>query len=71
MHTDWRRFEDRDPSLWTTFNVVQENLIRGGLKGVGSTGRNMTTRAVASVHENVKLNKALWNLTQKMAELAH
>ena len=65
-----RRHEDRGESLWQTFNVVQENLIRGGIRGEGSTGKRMTTRAVASVTENVKLNRALWSLTSKMAELA-
>lgn len=65
-----RRYEDRGDSLWHTFNVTQENLIRGGLRGKGSTGKRMTTRAVASVTENVKLNRALWSLTSKMAELA-
>ena len=65
-----RRFEDRGDSLWLTYQKAQENLIRGGLRGEGSTGRRMTTRAVASVTENVKLNKALWVLTEKMAELA-
>lgn len=65
-----RRFDDRKTDLWTTFNVVQENLIRGGIRGQGSTGRRMSTRAVSSVTENVKLNRALWSLTEKMAELA-
>ena len=65
-----RRYEDRKDDLFTTFNVVQENLIRGGIRGEGSTGRRMTTRAVSSVSENVKLNRALWSLTSKMAELA-
>jgi len=26
-----RRQEDREPTLWNTFNIVQENLIRGGI----------------------------------------
>lgn len=65
-----RRMDDRGSNLWTTYNVVQENLIRGGLRGTGSTGKRMTTRSVASVTENVKLNKALWALTARMAELA-
>lgn len=64
-----RRFEDRGDSLWLTYQKTQENLIRGGLRGEGSTGRRMTTRAVASVTENVRLNRALWSLTSKMAEL--
>lgn len=29
----------------------------------------MTTRAVAGVTENIKLNKALWTLTQEMAAI--
>ena len=28
-----RRKQDREPDLWTTFNIVQENIIKGGLKG--------------------------------------
>ena len=59
--------------LWTTFNVVQENIIRGGLRGRkrGSNGRmrNMTTRPVKALDRNIKLNQALWVLTEKMAEL--
>jgi len=64
-----KRFDDRKSDLWTTFNVVQENLIRGGVRGRGTTGKRMTTRAVSSVSENVRLNKSLWSLTQRMAEL--
>jgi hypothetical protein len=59
--------------LWTTFNVVQENIIRGGLRGRkrSSNGRmrNMTTRPVKALDRNIKLNQALWVLTEKMAEL--
>lgn len=64
-----RRFEDRKPDLWTTFNRVQENLIRGGVPGVSATGRRMRTREVGGVTENVKLNKALWTLADQMAAL--
>lgn len=65
-----RRWDDRKTDLFTTYNRVQENMIRGGVRGVGSTGRRMSTRAVSSVTENVKVNKALWTLTERMAELA-
>ena len=64
-----RRVEDREDNLFVTFNKVQENLIRGGIRGEGSTGRRMTTRAVNSVTENVKLNRSLWMLTKAMAEM--
>lgn len=64
----WRH-QDTSNDLWTTFNRVQENLIKGGLSGRGSTGRRMTTRAVGGVNENVKLNRALWSLADGMADL--
>jgi hypothetical protein len=64
-----RREEDKRPSVWTVFNVVQENFMRGGLSGRGSTGRRLTTRAINSVGEEMRLNKALWLLTEKMAKL--
>ena len=70
---DERRYDDKGNDLWTTFNVVQENIMRGGLKGTttGSNGRTRrtTTRPVKALDRNIKLNQALWFLTEKMAEL--
>lgn len=64
-----RRYEDRKSDLWTTFNAVQENLVRGGVRGRTTTGRRMRTRAVGSVTEDTKLNKALWTLAEEMKRL--
>ena len=68
-----RRYDDQGNDLWTTFNVVQENIMRGGLKGTtrGSNGRirRTTTRPVKALDKNIRLNQALWMLTEKMAEL--
>lgn len=44
-----RRAEDQSADLWTTFNRVQEHLVRGGLRGKLRTGRNTTTRPVQAV----------------------
>ena len=63
------RYADMGADLWTTFNRVQENMMKGGLPGRSSTGRRTTTRAVGGVNENVKLNKALWTLADSMAAL--
>ena len=63
------RWQDNKADLWTTFNRVQENMLKGGLPGRSATGRRMTTRAVGGVTENVKLNKALWTLADTMAAL--
>lgn len=69
-----RRIADNAPDLWTTFNVIQENVIRGGLRAVQvdpetRQRRRVTTREVGGIDQDVKLNKALWTLTEKMAEL--
>jgi Domain of unknown function (DUF932) len=69
-----RRFDDRRmDDLWTTFNILQENIIKGGVRGhkFDEIGRHrrVTTRPVKALDRNVKLNQALWFLTEKMKEL--
>jgi hypothetical protein len=69
-----RRYEDRGKNdLWSTFNTVQENLIKGGIRGLRKDPsgilRSVTTRKIKSIDRDVKLNKALWNLTERMKEL--
>ena len=69
-----RRNEDRGDDVWTTYNRLQENIISGGIKGIkiGDNGRRrrVKTRPVKALDKNLKLNQALWVVTQKMAELA-
>ncbi len=66
-----RRTADAAPNLWNTFNVVQEHLTEGGIRGYNpATQRRARTRAVTGIGENSRLNKALWTLTEKMAQLA-
>jgi hypothetical protein len=62
---------DEKTDLWTTFNVIQENIIKGGVRSVGSTGTRSRSRAVASVAEDQRLNKALWVLADQMAKTLH
>lgn len=68
-----RRYNDRAEDLWTTFNVLQENTIKGGLRGVNrdefGRPRRVKSRAVNGIDQDIKLNRALWTLSQKMAEL--
>jgi hypothetical protein len=67
------RREDTAPNLWNVFNVVQENAIRGGLTAIGRDANNRprrtTTRGVNGIDQDVKLNRALFTLATKMAEL--
>jgi hypothetical protein len=68
-----RRDDAQRDNLWTNFNVLQENVIRGGLHGVAidanNRRRNMTTRAIKGIDQDVKLNRALWTLATRMGEL--
>ncbi len=68
-----RRTVDNGADLWTTFNVVQENVIRGGLRAIGRDGngrrRRVTTRAVNGIDQDVKLNRALFTLAAEMAKI--
>jgi hypothetical protein len=72
-----RRIEDRTNDLWTVFNVVQENVIRGGLDDFrltqDSRGRSRVryqyTRAVNGIDQDVKLNRALWHMTESMSRI--
>jgi hypothetical protein len=69
---DERRYDDEGNDLWTVFNVVQENIMKGGLRGRkrGANGRmrNTKTRPVKAIDRDVKLNKALWIITEQMAQ---
>jgi hypothetical protein len=64
-----RRFSDRASDMWTTFSRVQENLIKGGIRGRNKSARSLTTRAVTGIDQNVKLNRALWVLAEEMRKL--
>ncbi len=64
-----RRTADQTRDLWTTFNRVQENLIRGGLRGRTANGRRTRTREVKSINEDTRINKALWQLTEEMRRI--
>lgn len=61
-----RRLEDRSNDAYTVFNRLQENLIRGGMEGRTRSGRRTSTRAVNGVNEDVRLNRALWTLMDRM-----
>jgi hypothetical protein len=66
-----KRTADREGDLWTTFNRVQENMTRGGIHGRNSTtGRNVTTRPINGIDQNVRVNRALWVLAEEMRKLA-
>ncbi|CAN5425545.1 DUF932 domain-containing protein [soil metagenome] len=68
-----RSTEFNKDDLFTVFNVVQENLIKGGVRGYAkdANGRHkkVSTRAIKSIDQNTSLNRALWTLSEKMMQL--
>jgi hypothetical protein len=64
-----RRPEDLGRSLWTTFQRVQENVMRGGQIGRSAQGRRLHTRPVGSIDRGVSLNRALWVLAEEMRKI--
>jgi hypothetical protein len=65
------RYGDAATDLWTTFNVCQEHLLKGGdrylARGDAIGFRRNRTRPVSGLSEGQKLNKALWNLADEFA----
>jgi len=69
-----RRNEDMGRDLWKTFNRVQENALKGGLHAIkhdenGRRVRRVSTREIKGIDQGTQLNRALWQLAGKMAEL--
>ena len=64
-----RRPEDQGRSLWSTFQRVQENVMRGGQVGRSAQGRRLHTRPVGSIDRGVSLNRALWVLAEEMRRI--
>jgi Domain of unknown function (DUF932) len=69
-----RRREDVGSDLWHTLNRVQENVIAGGLHAIqrdaeGRRVRRISTRRINGIDQDVRINRALWLLASRMAEL--
>lgn len=63
-----RRWEDKQNDLWTTWQRVQENMIKGGLSGRSASGKNTRTRAITGIDGDIRINKALWMIAEQFRE---
>jgi len=61
-----RRVEDRGSDLWTTLNRVQENLMRGGIRGTNANQKRTTTREIKGIDTTAQLNKNLWTIATEL-----
>jgi Domain of unknown function (DUF932) len=61
--------EDGRRDLWRSFNVLEENIMQGGVQGVTPRGRKTRTRSVRSVMATIGLNRKLWQIAEQFAEM--
>jgi hypothetical protein len=62
-----RRESDKERNLWTTMNVVQENLMRGGISALNAKGHTIRTREIKSVDRTVAVNESVWSIAEAMS----
>jgi len=63
------RSQDSGSDLWSIFNRTQENCLVGHIRGYRADGRRVKSQSIKSIDVSNKLNKSLWSLAAKMAEL--
>lgn len=68
-----RRSSDQADDLWTVWNIIQENALKGGLRGLmldkSGGQRRVKSRAIHNIDQDIRLNKALWLLGEEIAAL--
>jgi len=64
-----RRKSDEKSDIWHTMNIVQENMIRGGIEGKSANNRSTTTKEITSIERERTINQTLWQLSNNMYEL--
>ena len=63
-----RRKAQKEPTLWNTFNVIQEFIIKGGFRAQRKNDYQRTRfKAINAIDENIRLNKKLWELMLNIA----
>lgn len=64
-----KRHADEGSDLWRVYQRTQENILRGGQFGRNAKGGRATTRAINGIDRDIKTNRFLWSLAEKMKEI--
>lgn len=62
-----RREQDKAEDLWTLFNIVQENIMRGGQIGVLENGTIRRMQPITGLSSGIGVNERLWELAMEYA----
>ncbi|WP_230982897.1 DUF932 domain-containing protein, partial [Escherichia coli] len=49
-----RRREDYGKDLWSAYQTIQENMLKGGISGRSARGKRIHTRAIHSIDTDIK-----------------
>lgn len=60
-----KREEDQGNSLWSTFNILQENMTRGGFR-VTKNDKSRKVRPVKSFIKDLDMNQKMWNYASSL-----
>lgn len=64
------RNEDDKDDLYTTLNVIQENLLSGSISGINKeTGRRFTAREINSIVKDKTINQKLWDIAERISSI--
>lgn len=63
-----RRLEDNQNDLWTVYNRIQENLVKG-VSTSRSYVRRGHSRAIGSIDESKRINTSLWQMVEEFAQV--
>jgi len=69
---EYRRSEDKERTLFNTYNVIQENIMKGGITSNFNTktGKKRKSREITNITKSVKINQILWEETDKFLQAA-
>jgi hypothetical protein len=65
---DSRRPEDNGDDLWSVFNRIQENMIKGGVVGRSVNGQATRTHGIRAMDNSIKVNMKLWEIAEEFAQ---
>lgn len=61
-----QRTGDNDDNLWTTFNIVQEKFVKGGLEYRSQTGKKTSLKGLKNIMATNTMNTKLWTLAETL-----
>lgn len=65
-----KRDEDAGSSLWNVFNVIQENMMKGGYTITNANGKVRKQRPITSVVKSLDINKELFRSASQFLDAA-